>query len=285
MVTGATGFIGSALVRKLLEKSYEVIELSSKDGDIAESSTLDKYNQTEFVRIFHLAGLTYVPGSWESPLDYYRTNVLGTANVVDFCRLKNTPITFISAYIYGQPEFLPINEDHSISPNNPYAFTKYAAENICEFYAKNFNISCAVIRPFNVYGVGQSPDFIIPSIIDQVLNKEKIIVNDLTPCRDYVNIEDLVNAIIKTFECRGEYNVYNIGSGNSLSVEEVINIIQQSVKTNKPVISKGNTRINEIPDVVADISRAGNELEWFPHVSFAAGIDAMIMKMRRDVPN
>lgn len=276
LVTGATGFIGTALVKRLLQESFEVIELSSKDGDIADLSTLEKYANVGFLRVFHLAGMTYVPASWENPLGFYRTNVLGTVNVAEYCRLNNTPLTFVSAYVYGQPESLPITENSLISPNNPYAFSKYAAENVCEFYAHNFGVSCAVIRPFNIYGAGQHSKFLIPTIIEQVLYEKTVTVDNLNPKRDYLNIEDLVDAIIKTLNCHQPYQVYNIGSGSSLSVGEIVEIIQRTAKTNKPVFCRAITRTNEIMDVVADITKAQNELGWCPKLSFSEGINIML---------
>jgi nucleoside-diphosphate-sugar epimerase len=276
LVTGATGFIGAALVRRLKQESYEVIELSSRDGDIADSSTLDNFASDGLMRVFHLAGMTYVPDSWKNPSAFYRTNVLGTVNVAEYCRLNNVPLTYLSAYIYGRPEILPISEDSLIAPNNPYAFSKYAAENVCEFYSRNFGVSCAVIRPFNVYGAGQSSKFLIPTIIAQVLHDDAITVDDLNPRRDYLNIDDLVDAIIRTLNCRHPYKVYNVGSGSSLGVGEIIRIIQQCAKTNKPVFCREIKRTNEIADVVADISRVQNDLGWQPKLSFIEGIHKII---------
>src|SRR5258706_109713 len=117
-----------------MDESVDVISLSSDDGDIADAATLARYHEHEFGRVFHLAGTTYVPQSWEHPLLFYRTNVLGTANVAEFCRRKRIPLTFVSAYIYGNPGSLPITEQCSAVPNNPYALSKFLAEEICEFY-------------------------------------------------------------------------------------------------------------------------------------------------------
>lgn len=272
LVTGASGFIGKALVRRLLLEQYEVVALSTSDGDIASPSTLLKYSDERFERVFHLAGRSYVPDSWVDPTTFYGTNVLGTANVVEYCRIIGASLTFVSAYIYGEPEVSPVSEDSSIRPSNPYALSKYLAENVCAFHAEQFGVPTVVIRPFNVFGVGQSKLFLIPSLIEQALFSTEIVVRDLRPKRDYVYIDDLVDAIMKASSSHGTYRVYNVGAGASISVKEIIDIVQQEARSSKPVICTEVARRNEILDVVSDISRARSDLGWCPSIPFSQGI-------------
>jgi GDP-4-dehydro-6-deoxy-D-mannose reductase len=249
-----------------------VLPLSSSDGDIASPDTFRKFLHEGIARVFHLAGKTYVPNSWIDPVAFYHTNVLGTANVAEYCRTIDTPLTFVSGYIYGDPTRSPISEDCPIRPNNPYALSKSLAENVCAFHSTQFGVPTVVIRPFNVYGVGQSKMFLIPLLIEQALHNAEIRVNDLKPKRDYVYIGDLIDAIMKTTDCRGPFHTYNIGSGASISVKEIIDIVQAEARTSKPIICNQTVRRNEILDVVSDISRAKNDLGWNPRVSFAQGI-------------
>lgn len=277
LVTGASGFIGKALVARLKASGHDVVSLDSSSGDIAAPQTLDKLAQVEIAHVFHLAGRTFVPDSWQDPLSFGRTNVLGTINVLEFCRKNNASLTYLSAYIYGHPETLPIAEQSQINPSNPYGLTKRLAEEVCEFYASTYGINITTIRPFNVYGIGQRASFLIPLIIQQALTGSCIVVNDLVPKRDYIYLDDLTSALLVTLDKNSEnYEAINIGSGSSLSVKEVIDIVQDIAGTNKEILTKKQSRANELMDVIADISKAKTVLGWKPEHSFREGIEKVI---------
>lgn len=276
LVTGASGLIGRALVRRLESDSIEVIGLNSGLGDIGNPDTLNAIGGEAVDRVFHLAGRTYVPHSWDDPVQFLRVNTHGTATVAEYCRKNAIPLTYVSAYLYGKPERLPIPETAPIKPNNPYALSKYLAEQICRFYADMHKTAITVIRPFNVYGVGQDEKFLIPTIIKQVRSSDVIRVKDLKPKRDYVYLGDLVEALILTLNHTAGYRVYNIGSGTSLSVAEIVDVIQSVANTQKRVVSDDEDRTNELDDVVADIGKASRELGWFPRVAFQQGIEKIL---------
>ncbi len=283
MVTGASGFIGKALVSNLKAQDWGVQSVGSVDGDIASRETLTKFGKQNISHVFHLAGKTFVPDSWEDTQSFFHTNVLGTINVLEFCRNHRIPMTFVSAYVYGLPDSLPIDENSAIQPNNPYALTKRLAEETCEFYASAYDLPVTTLRLFNTYGIGQAARFLIPTIISQVLNAgENIVVKDLAPKRDYVYLDDLVNALITTLDKPRGYRVYNIGSGVSLSVQEVVDIVQDIAGTQKEIVCDNLTRTNELMDVVADISKARNELGWNPRLSFREGVENLISWEREE---
>jgi len=276
LITGSSGFIGSALKLKLSSIGYEILEFNTKVGNISDKNIFNGYQTEGIAYVFHLAAKTYVPDSWTDTFDFYNTNVIGTENVLEFCRRKEIPLTFVSSYLYGQPEKLPISESHIIVPNNPYAHSKYLAEQLCEFYAKEFGVNTVIIRPFNAYGVGQSGKFLIPSVIRQAIAGDEIKVKDLTPRRDYIYIDDLIDALVLTMRSLKRFSVYNIGSGYSVSVKDVIDTVQSILGTDKKVIADNIIRKNEINDVIADISKAKKELGWYPSLTFYDGIKRMI---------
>jgi len=152
---------------------------------------------------------------------------------------------------------LPISEDDSAQPNNPYAHSKYLAEQACEFYSKEFGVNAVIIRPFNIYGIGQSDKFLIPHIIKQALEDKEIKVKDLTPRRDYVYLDDLMDVLMLTMESTKKFAVYNIGSGTSFSVEEIISSVQKILGANK-------------------------ELDWSPKTTFPEGIKKVIEDMKNN---
>ncbi|MEW6165112.1 MAG: NAD(P)-dependent oxidoreductase [Pseudomonadota bacterium] len=282
LVTGASGFIGRALASGLQVRGWEVVPVGSAAGDIARPETLTAFAQQDIAHVFHLAGKTFVPDSWDDPHAFCRTNILGMLNVLEYCRKGHIPVTYVSAYVYGHPDSLPVGEENVVRPSNPYALSKRLAEEICEFYSSTHGLPVTTIRPFNVYGIGQTESFLIPSIIAQVLgNREEIVVKDLAPKRDYVYLEDMVTALLATLGRAEGYRVYNIGSGVSLSVREVINVIQDIANTRKKIVSDNVARNNELMDVVADISKARAELGWNPAFSFRAGIEDIIRFNRK----
>jgi nucleoside-diphosphate-sugar epimerase len=272
LVTGAGGFVGRALVARLESAGHRVVALRSADGAVERPETWQAIDSEGVARVFHLAAKTFVPDSWSDPATFLQTNVLGAVHALEFCRLRGVPLTYVSAYVYGRPRALPIAEDAPPRPNNPYALSKRTAELWCELYAQAHGVPVTVIRPFNVYGPGQEPRFLIPTVVRQALHEDAIRVDDLGPKRDYVFIDDFADALLRTVGAEGGLNVYNIGSGASLSVQQVIDCVQRATRTQKDVVCSNRVRPNEMDDVVADITRAREGLGWQPRHSFEQGI-------------
>ncbi len=277
LVTGATGFLGRHLVMALESQGHVVRQHSSAAGDIANCSLpLEGVS-----RVFHLAAKSYVPDSWQDPRAFYNTNLMGTVNVLEHCRRNRAALTLISSYVYGQPQRLPIAEDDPLVAANPYAHTKILAEDTARFYERRFGISLLIVRPFNIYGPGQRGSFLIPSIVRQVLDPavEVVRVQDLRPKRDYLFIEDAVEFLASSLRAEAQ-GVFNLGSGNSASVADVVQLVQSAAGISKPVISASEPRPEEIMDVVADTSHAAAELGWRPRTSLADGIAAVVAAER-----
>jgi len=156
LITGSGGFIGKALVKRLSGMEYAVTGFDLADGDIAEEGALTHLEKEDIFYVFHLAGKTFVPESWSNPFLFYRTNVLGTANVLEFCRKTGAGLTYVSSYLYGKPEYLPVDEKHPVKAYNPYSHSKLVAEELCRYYREQFPLGISILRPFNVYGPGQS---------------------------------------------------------------------------------------------------------------------------------
>ena len=269
LVTGATGFIGTHLVTAIRAQGREVVTLSSRDGDIAR---LD-IDREGVGHVVHLAGKCYVPGSWSAPREYYETNVLGTVNVLEFCRRHRTPITYVSSYVYGVPQRLPIDETHPRQPTNPYSHSKIVAEDVVAYYAAQFGVRSAVVRPFNVYGPGQDERFVVPTVVRQALDprNDRIVVTDERPKRDFLFIADLVSLLI-TMLSTDAGGAYNAGSGTSVSIGALVDEVNAVLPVPKRLESAHHERQAELFDVVADISRARRELKWQPQVSLRDGV-------------
>lgn len=281
LVTGANGFVGSFLCKALKELNHEVIELKSSDGNIILNETWNKIPATDIV--IHLAAKTFVPDSWKNPELFLQTNTLGTVLALEYCRKHGARMVFISSYLYGNPASLPINELAPLSIPNPYALSKKAAEDYCRFYADSYKINMVIIRPFNLYGFRQSNNFLIPEIILQVLNSKEVRVKDLDPKRDYIYITDFIDAIIRCIDSH-RFEIFNIGSGESFSVGEIIQMIQNICGTQLPVISSAEKRPAEIMDTIADISKAKELLHWSPSTSMYNGLSSIIEQYKQAKP-
>jgi nucleoside-diphosphate-sugar epimerase len=273
LVTGANGFVGVHLVEALRSAGHVVCTHSVEAGDIARCN-LD-YNGVGHV--FHLAAKTFVPDSWDDTHRFYEVNLLGTVNVLEFCRRHHASLTFISSYVYGKPDSLPITEEHPLRPFNPYSHTKILGEAIVGYYRSQFGVSATIVRPFNIYGPGQEDRFLVPTLIRQALDPSaaEIIVADLRPRRDYIHIGDLVRLLVATTAWpRG--GIYNAGSGCSVSIAELIDVISSVTGIAKPVRSLEQARPDEVLDVVADISRSKDDLHWTPSVTLQDGLRSTI---------
>ena len=282
LVTGASGFIGSHLSVELKKQGADVLPLTDQDGnsiELRDWRKLKKYvgKLGKVDLVYHLAAQLFVPYSFENPRDVYEVNVLGTLNVLELCRLYNIQkIVFPSSYVYGHPQYLPIDEGHPVNPNNPYARSKVIGEALCKAYHEDYNLNCTILRSFNIYGEGQGDRFLIPSIIKQ-LESGRIEIKDPEPRRDYLYISDAIEAFVKAGEySNAEFDVFNIGSGTSYSVAEVVSKVLKSWGREAEVDYRGRRRVGEIVDVVANIQKAREKLRWKPHISLEQGLSKYV---------
>lgn len=260
LVTGAEGFIGSHLTEMLVEQGADVTALVQYNsfnnwgwidsfdentkkqikvitGDIREYDNVKRMVKGQDV-VFHLAALIAIPYSYLSPMAYIRTNVEGTANVLEACRDYDIEkiVHTSTSETYGTALYVPIDESHPMQGQSPYSASKIGADKIAESYYRSFGTPIATMRPFNAYGPRQSARAVIPTIISQILaGKEAIKLGALTPTRDFNYVKDLAAAFIAIAESDktiGE--VINAGSNFEISIEElaklIMNLIGKEVK-------------------------------------------------------
>ena len=276
LVTGSSGFVGRHLVEELKRQDVEVVTLTDQKGNRIDVRDWQKIKEIDDIdMVYHLAAVTYVPFSFENPKETYDVNVLGTLNILELCRLRDVEkIVFLSSYVYGQPQYLPIDENHPLQPTNPYARSKVLGENLCKAYYEDYYLKCVILRPFNIYGEGQSNNFLIPFILKQLVNG-KIELNDPEPKRDFIYIKDAVNAYIKAGAFDKDFEIFNIGYGKSYSVNEIVNKLIKIYGKDVKVDYKNERRKKEIMDTIADIKKAKLKLCWNPKVSIDEGLKAM----------
>jgi nucleoside-diphosphate-sugar epimerase len=272
-ITGSCGFVGKRLVNRLKNQKddIEVIEIDIDMGfDILDQDSLSKIGH--FDVLIHLAAKSFVPESYENPHEYFTTNVLGTLNVLELCRKYKSRMVFVSSYLYGNPKSLPIKECHERLASNPYGMSKLMGENLCESYHRDMDVPIIIVRPFNIYGPGQNPNFLIPTMIAQALNG-RLELRDPRPKRDFIYIDDLIDALCLILNYKNtSFDVFNIGSGISSSIQEIVDIIEETVENEIEVKYLNQYRPNEIMDTKADISKIVERLGWQPKITLKEGV-------------
>jgi UDP-glucose 4-epimerase len=277
LITGYSGFIGSYLQKRLEKTNHELVLVDIINGvDICDWQQVKDFRDIDAV--VHLANLSFVPASYEQPKKFYEVNYLSTLNMLELCRLNNAKMFFFSSYVYGHPQYQPIDENHPIQAFNPYAQTKVICESLCEGYNRDFKVPITIFRPFNIYGKGQNPDFLIPTIINQA-KSGKIIIKDDRPKRDYIHVEDIVEAIITAIEIENpdkKVEKYNLGSGISYSVREIVEMVMSFFNTKIEYLCTNEIRPNDLMDTIADISKIKKQLNWRPKISILDGLKSML---------
>ena len=294
LVTGCAGFIGSTLVDRLLADGYEVFgidrfsdyypreikerNLSSAIGhpqftfiedDILQ---IEDYPLVDYV--FHLAAQAGVRASWGKSFEVYiRDNIQATQHLLE-C-YKGTDIKkFVyssSSSVYGDVE-LPMREDSLPQPVSPYGVTKLAAEHLCYLYWKNYGVPTISLRYFTVYGPRQRPDMGINKFVRAVMNGEAITVyGDGTQTRDFTYIDDVVEANNLAAMSNLEGEVFNIGGGNRISVNDLIGAIEEVTGRVATVRHVGEQK-GDVKDTWADTRKAERLLGWHARIGIVQGL-------------
>jgi UDP-glucose 4-epimerase len=270
-ITGSAGFLGKLICKKLEMIGHKLIKIDFANGqDITEPEVFSNTKGSEL--FIHLAAKSYVPDSMNNPADFYHTNIFGTLNVLEAARKNNARVIFFSSYIYGNPEFLPVTENHPYNPHNPYAQSKLIGEDLCRAYFRDFGVPTIIFRPFNIYGPGQGDNFLIPTILKQI-NSGYVRLMDPNPKRDYIHCDDIVEAVAIAAEMSdSKFEIFNLGNAVSISVEDIVKVIKKYCRSEFDVYYENSVRKTEVSDCYADIKKANQILNWTPKKSFETGI-------------
>ncbi len=196
LIAGCTGFIGKEIIKHLhLNGFTNLIPLSRSNG---HDLLLDvKPESFKCDVVINLAGIIGIDNSWKSPEKFYKENFLITLNLLNIAKENGAHFIHFSSYVYGIPQYQPIDEKHTVKGYNPYSSSKIISENVCIDYANYFNIPVTILRPFNVYGIGQSKDFLISKLVDSAIKGYNVDVFDTAAKRDYLWVGDIANGVVK----------------------------------------------------------------------------------------
>ncbi|MEM2093848.1 MAG: SDR family oxidoreductase [Candidatus Bathyarchaeia archaeon] len=297
LVTGGAGFIGSHLVRKLLELGFKVRVLDNLStgkknnlagilgqldfikGDVRNIHVLEEAVQGVDA-IFHLAALTDVHESLEKPTLYHEVNCTGTLNMLEAAKGKVKKLVYAStAAVYGNPQKLPISETDTLNPISPYAASKLSAENYCMAYLRSYGLKVTVLRLFNVYGPGQSGEGysgVIAKFIHRIKRGQPpIIFGDGTQTRDFIFIDDVVSFILRALE-RDVAGVYNVGTGESTSIRYLAELILELMNRRDLGVVFSDSRPEDVLHSIADMSKSLSILGYASNICLQEGLSRLL---------
>jgi UDP-glucose 4-epimerase len=320
LVTGGAGYIGSIACQMLLDRGFEVVAidnfstgweapmryLSSKYGDRFRFYRVDLIAREDiesvlkkergFDGVIHYAAKCLVNESMEEPQKYFTNNVIGSQNLFS-CLIEADIRNFIfssTCAVYGEAQYIPVDEKHPTQPTNPYGESKRIVESILRWYGDLNKLNFVILRYFNVCGAsedGEMGDSKSPSVLlvqnavrgalgiePFFLTCPKVNTPDGTPIRDFIDVVDLNRAHIMSLEYLlrgGESTIFNLGTGRGSSVLEIVKTVEE-ITGKKLGRKKAQARKGEYAVMVADITKAKKVLGWVPKRSLKDSVESLV---------
>ncbi len=298
-LTGAGGFIGSHLVDNLLAQGRKVRALVHYNGagqrgfiggmerrgrlEIVSGDIRDPHQMNEVVKgcsaVVHLAALIAIPYSYHAAASYVETNIQGTLNILEACRIQGVKRVVVTSTseVYGTAQSVPMTELHPLQAQSPYAASKIGADQLALSYYRSHGVPVVVLRPFNTYGPRQSARAVLPTILSQILSgRSTVTLGNLTPRRDLTFVTDTAQAFVSALDKKGiEGEVIHFGQGSAVSVGELAELCFSVLKKKGSVVTAGG-RVrpskSEVDLLLCDASKAREKLGWEPRVSLEEGV-------------
>lgn len=308
LVTGASGFIGSHLVERLVKDGSSVralvhynsrndwgnLELLPKEVlaevEVITGDIVDPFCVASAVRgcqvVDHLSSLIAIPYSYVAPQSYVTTNVQGAVNVMQACRNAGVErvVNTSTSECYGTAQYVPIDEKHPLQGQSPYSASKIGADMIAESYWRSFGLPVAIIRPFNTYGPRQSARAVIPTIIGQALKGGDVRLGSLTPTRDLNFVSDTVEGFLRVAQAlQAVGQVINCGTGREISVGDLAQLILKLVGSDSRIVAdeqRVRPEKSEVERLLCNADKARELTGWRPQVSLEEGLALTIAWFR-----
>jgi len=300
LVTGGAGFIGSHLVKKFLELNYHVLVID--DLSFGKRDLLPLFDEKlEFVKgnitdkavlanalkkfkpeiVVHLAAVHFVPYCIDHPVRTSEVNIVGTRNLLECCRKVRPEVLFFasSAAVYPISDEVS-DENSSVGPIDIYGLTKVVGEDLARLFYRESEVKTIVARLFNVYGPNETNPHVIPEIVGQLKSgSREIELGNLSPKRDYVHVQDVVDAIMALLEkSKRRFDIFNVGSGREYSVSEIIEQCKQVIGEELGIRqSKNRMRKSERMHLLADITKIQQATGWSPKIGLGDGLQGLLM--------
>ena len=286
LIFGAGGFVGSYLCKEFLNNGYKVSGTDKGEGsalpsevdfyktDLMQADEVEKLiGQIQPDIIVNLAAISSVGASWNMPQATMAINVIGALNIMEAARKSEQKprILFVGSseeYVISEN---PLDENTQLNANNPYGISKVTQEQFAKLYREQYGLKIYCVRPFNHTGIGQKDTFVLPSFCKQVAEIDKsgkdgkIQVGNLKVKRDFSHVKDVVRAYRMIVESDNCNQIYNVGSGNAYSLEDMLTyIIGLSDQNIEIEVDQNRIRPTDQPVICCDRSLIGKELGWEP---------------------
>lgn len=286
LIFGAGGFVGSYLCKEFLNNGYKVSGTDKGEGsalpsevdfyrtDLMQANEIEKLiGQIQPDIIVNLAAISSVGASWNMPQTTLAINVIGALNIMEAARKseQKPKILFVGSseeYVISEN---PLDENTQLNANNPYGISKVTQEQFAKLYREQYGLKIYCVRPFNHTGIGQRDSFVLPSFCKQVAEIDKsgkdgkIQVGNLKVKRDFSHVKDVVRAYRMIVESDNCNQIYNVGSGNAYSLEDMLTyIIGLSDQNIEIEVDQNRIRPTDQPVICCDRSLIGKELGWKP---------------------
>lgn len=286
LIFGAGGFVGSYLCKEFLNNGYKVSGTDKGEGsalpsevdfyktDLMQADEVEKLiGQIQPDIIVNLAAISSVGASWNMPQTTMAINVIGALNIMEAARKseQKPKILFVGSseeYVISEN---PLDENTQLNANNPYGISKVTQEQFAKLYREQYGLKIYCVRPFNHTGIGQRDSFVLPSFCKQVAEIDKsgkggkIQVGNLKVKRDFSHVKDVVRAYRMIVESDNCNQIYNVGSGNAYSLEDMLTyIIGLSNQNIEIEVDQNRIRPTDQPVICCDRSLIGKELGWKP---------------------
>ena len=296
VVTGGAGFVGSNVVRRRLAERARVVvlddfftgddhNLPSDESNLAivRGSVTDFDLTRDVIKgsslVFHLAARNIIV-STRNPREDYEVNIGGTLNVLIAARELNVPrvVYSSSTSVYGNPRYLPINEDDTTNMLSPYAVSKYAGENYCKAFYESYGMSSSVVRYSNVYGTAQRPDNpycgVVAKFFESAMSGNPLRIHgDGEQTRDFTYVDDVVEAtLLSGVSPKADGQVYNVGTGREVSVNQLAHLIIEITGAGVEPEYIDRRDIDNIRRRVVNIEKIRRELRWLPSCTIEQGL-------------
>ncbi len=293
LVTGGLGFMGSNFLHHLVSKGEEVTVLDSLTyagrrenikgiedkidlviGDLRDPDVVDKVvDKCNF--ICHFGAETHIDRSIADPKPFVETNVVGTFNLLEASRRRGVEkfVLISSSEIYGTAMRVPMDEEHPLNPQSPYAATKAAADRLCFAYHQTYGMPIIVVRAFNNYGPRQFPEKLIPFFTLRGLHDLPLpVYGDGKYSRDYLHVEDFCDGVERARFARADGEAINLATGRDLMVIDIARMILDRLGKPLSLISHVQDRPGHVRRLIGSYERARKLLGWKPATSFEEGL-------------
>ncbi len=282
LVAGGTGFIGSAIVRRLRADGLDVAVASRAAGvDLTDERSAAILPPCDV--IVHAACRASVPESWIAPGRFYRDHFLATLRLLEHARRTGARFVLASTYVYGVAPPVPVDEDAPAQAHSPYTASRLHSEALCRGFQRDHGVPVTVLRVFNAYGRGQRREFVVPAVVAGAL-AGRIELAAPDPRRDFVHVDDVARAFAQAANrMPATFDVINIGTGRSRSLGELAATAARLAGGRVEIACTGARREPEVRDACADVRKAARVLDWRAGIDLDEGL-AMLLREAATAP-